>query len=788
MPVPPPLTSFGSGKYSVGDQIAPGRYRATTAMEICSWYIQIGPTGYGGFGAIVDIEASDVAFFGGEYCGTWEPYTPIVSPGAPFGAGSFIVGEEIEPGRYRAVGPSESCYWEPLLGFRPSVGDQETTSVGYLGMTSIGHLGMTIVDIESSYVGFLSHGCGTWSRDLARDIGPVREFSDGTHLIGIDIETGSYRASAYSDDCEWLRLSGFRGFGQDVITRSRTPVVHIDAADTGFHSRGCGEWRPWTPTSFGDGDHRVGIDVLPGRYRAVGASEECSWSVSSLGPEPAASGKASDTDRAPIRLPLTVADIDLSEARFTSDGCGTWSEELTPVATLGEPFGDGTYIVGLDIAPGRYRASDPSASCLWLRLSDFRIFREYNRYGLRDIRSTLGSVWGSTVLGGDISTVVDIQPGDAGFYSEGCGMWSDDLGPTVEPGQPFGDGTFIVGAEVAPGRYRAQTPSDSCYWFRLSDFLGEYGETRHGWVGRRSDRTSIVDIDAEDAGFYSSGCGTWSDDLSPIVTPGQPFPDGTYIVGVDIEPGRYRATDSTNGTEECFWLRLYDFGGTRGAYEGLYAASRGWERIADIDRSDVGFTSRGCGTWSSELTPVRTPGESLGDGVYIVGVDIGPGRYRAHAPGGSCLWARLNGFGGDTSFGYDYSPDTIAYGEADSAIVDIQPTDEGFQTHNCGDWTDQITPVSEPGEPFGTGTYIVGVDIAPGPYRLTLKVDRLCEWTRIGTFTGEFYEYVGSIASGRVLHRYESSVPVTVAILPSDAGFYSRGGCIEWLPADTEPE
>ena len=580
---------------------------------------------------MVDILPSDTGFFS-VGCGNWSgELAPETAPVRDFGDGTYIVGLDIEAGRYRAARYTDGCEWSRLSSF----------SAGYDGLIANG--GRAVVDIEPTDTGFVSDGCGTWSDELAPDTGPVRDFGDGTYIVGLDIEAGRYRAATYTDGCGWSRLSGFGGAAEDLIADGRTVVVEIEPTDTGFVSRGCGEWRPWTLMSFGDGDHRVGIGVFPGRYRASAPSEECSWSVSTLEPEPVASGKESDAARASITLPLTVADIDPSDKRFTSEGCGTWSEVLAPVATLGEPFGDGTYIVGMDIAPGRYRASDPSASCFWLRLSDFRLFFwGYSGYGPRDIRSTVGDVWGTTVLGGDISTVVDIQPGDAGFYSEGCGTWSDDLGPTVEPGQSFDDGTFIVGVEVAPGRYRAQTPSDSCYWFRLSDFLGEYGETRHGWDGRRSDRTSIVDIDAEDAGFYSSGCGTWSDDLSPIVTPGQPFPDGTYIVGVDIEAGRYRATDSTNGTEECFWLRLYDFGGTRGAYEGLYATSMGWDLpIVDVDPSDVGFTSRGCGTWSNDLTPIVTSGEPFGDGLYLVGIDIGPGRYRAETPSDSCYWWRL---------------------------------------------------------------------------------------------------------------------------------------------------
>ena len=168
-----------------------------------------------------------------------------------------------------------------------------------------------------------------------------------------------------------------------------------------------------------------------------------------------------------------------------------------------------------------------------------------------------------------------------------------------------------------------------------------------------------MDIEATDAAFYSSGCGIWSSDLTPIATPSDPFGSGTFIVGIDIAPGRYR---TTTATEDCLWLRLYDFGGIYGAYEGLYATARDRLEIVDIAPTDAGFTSHGCGTWSPDLTPVVTPGQPFGDGTYLVGAEIAPGRYHASDPTGSCHWTRLGSFGSDRYFGYHISDDTLGYG------------------------------------------------------------------------------------------------------------------------------
>jgi hypothetical protein len=761
-------TPFGDGLFIVGAEVAPGRYRATGATEKCAWerwsHLRVPlPTGRT---PVVDILDSDAGFHSSG-CGTWS--TDLTSGGEPareFGDGTHLVEVDIEPGRYRSTAEAGACVWQRVSNFS---GEESA-------LISADH--MLIVDIGPSDAGFSSRGCGTWSADLTSGREQAREFGDGTHLVGPDIDPGRYRRTSEAGGCTWQRLSDFSSEDSGVISAGEARFVSIAPGDTGFQSSGCGDWQPWPTTSFEDGDHRVGIDIPPGRYRATGASEECAWGTGAVTEPGPYAPLAKDGERSPLVLPLTVADIDPTDERLMSQGCGTWSDELAPVVEPGAPFGDGTFIVGLDIAPGRYRAVSPSDSCFWLRLADFRIFG--GKYGSPDIRSTVGGWW-PTVLGGDRSSIVDIKLSDVGFYSSGCGTWSDDLSPTVEPGESFPDGTYVVGDEVAPGRYRAAGRTGSCYWARLDDFNGEFGETGAGWRARRSGPTSVVDIAAEDAGFWSVGCGTWSDDLSPVVAPGDPFPDGTYIVGVDIQPGRYRATGPT---EECLWYRLYDFAGLGGAYEGAYAISIAWQMsVVDIARGDVGLLSMNCGTWSDDLTPIAEPGEPFGDGVYLVGIDIAPGRYRASAPSESCSWARLSGFGGNPSFGYGLSPDIMAYGDEHSAIVDLQPTDTGFLTYDCGTWSSQLTPIAEPGKAFGTGTYVVGLDIAPGRYRATLQPVRWCEWRRISAFTGEDgFEYLGTITS-RHATGSDSQRPiptVIVDILPSDAGFSSRHGCGTW--------
>ncbi|MFL5797305.1 MAG: hypothetical protein ACJ77A_05160 [Actinomycetota bacterium] len=69
----------------------------------------------------------------------------------------------------------------------------------------------------------------------------------------------------------------------------------------------------------------------------------------------------------------------------------------------------------------------------------------------------------------------------------------------------FGDGTYRIGSEVSAGTYRASGGS-GCYWERLSGFGGGMNDIIAN--GGFSPHV-VVTIQASDAGFSSSDCGTW---------------------------------------------------------------------------------------------------------------------------------------------------------------------------------------------------------------------------------------------------------------------------------------
>ena len=599
-------TSFGNGTHIVGEDIAPGTYRAPGGEE-CRWARLSGLGGSGddvlGFNSptsvsqIVTIDSSD-AGFESRGCGQWTRSLPRSSgPPASFGDGTHIVGEDVSPGTYRAPG-GEECRWARLSGFGGGGG-------AILGANAASFVSQ-IATIDSSDAGFESSGCGQWTRSSPRSSGLPASFGDGTHVVGEDISPGTYRASG--DTCYWVRLRDFSGSGIVDAGFGVDSTVTIESTDAGFESRQCGTWTRVNDTSepstsqssngshrstnasFGDGIHRVGTDIAPGTYRAPGG-DTCYWArLSGL------SGEIGDVIANGRFSPNPIVAIASSDIGFETSGCGTWTtasdtsgasasqssnESRSSTSTR---FGDGTHRVGIDIAPGTYRASGDDA-CYWMRLSGFS-----------------GEI-GDVIANGRFNPnpTVTIASSDIGFETSGCGTWttaSGTSGASVSQSSngsrrsanaSFGDGTHRVGTDIAPGTYRAPG-GEWCSWARLSGFGGGADDI----LGFSAPYTAsqIVTIRSSDAGFETSGCGQWTQSSPRSSGPSTSFSEGTYIVGEDIQPGTYHAP----GGAECYWARLSGFGGDGDAILDANAASFVSQTVM-IESSDTGFESHGCGQW-----------------------------------------------------------------------------------------------------------------------------------------------------------------------------------------------
>lgn len=169
---------------------------------------------------------------------------------------------------------------------------------------------------------------------------------------------------------------------------------------------------------------------------------------------------------------------------------------VAPVAPAAPPpaaslsFGSGLKLVGRDIAPGTYR-SVGGGYCYWERISA--------------LYSASRSIIANEI--GDGPWIVTIAATDKAFDSRRCGTWTLDLSPiTKSPTEPFGEGMYFVGKDVAPGTWQSDG-GDVCYWERLSGFSGQLRDIKDNDIVAGP---TVVTIEPGDQGFYSHRCGTWT--------------------------------------------------------------------------------------------------------------------------------------------------------------------------------------------------------------------------------------------------------------------------------------
>lgn len=262
-------------------------------------------------------------------------------------------------------------------------------------------------------------GMAAWTPVAGRtgiDTQPMLTFGDGIHIVGTDIQPGTYRAASFSGSCYWERKSGFGGTIDEIIANSFTTipqVVTIAPSDAGFESDGCGTWTsdlsPITfgPfANFGDGIYIVGTDadIAAGTWRSNDFSGSCYWERKN-----GFGGTLDEIEANSFSTIRQIVTIKSGDMGFESDGCGTWTRDLSPITSSPTaPFGDGIYLVGTDIAAGTWTSrGDFTGFCYWERMSGFS-----------------GEL--SNIIANDFTEatpVVTISGSDTGFTSDGCGTW-----------------------------------------------------------------------------------------------------------------------------------------------------------------------------------------------------------------------------------------------------------------------------------------------------------------------------------------------------------------------------
>lgn len=153
---------------------------------------------------------------------------------------------------------------------------------------------------------------------------------------------------------------------------------------------------------FGDGTYQVGTDIKPETYRTREGSSGCYYERLK-----GFSGEFDDILANGNTNAPAIIEIKPTDAGFTSQGCGTWTKNLSAITDSKTSFDEGAYIVGTDIEPGTYKNSG-SGACYYERLKGFS----------GDFNSIIAN--GNT----EAPTVVTIEATDAGFQSQDCGTWT----------------------------------------------------------------------------------------------------------------------------------------------------------------------------------------------------------------------------------------------------------------------------------------------------------------------------------------------------------------------------
>lgn len=204
--------------------------------------------------------------------------------------------------------------------------------------------------------------------------------------------------------------------------------------------------------------------------------------------EPVAAGPADQTP--PNSGDTTAAPSRTSPPTTTEDDPG--SETTAFAAQVDE----GLAMVGADVVPGLYEARVPEQSegCWWERLEG------------------LDARYADTVAAGEAAAgarvVVEVLDTDEAFRSTGCGPWQPYV-PSDQPAVTIGEGTWLVGTDIAAGRYRSTGPESAageCSWERRLGFSDSFYD-----IAQSDTVTEPVELEIEssDVAFTSRGCGNW---------------------------------------------------------------------------------------------------------------------------------------------------------------------------------------------------------------------------------------------------------------------------------------
>lgn len=156
------------------------------------------------------------------------------------------------------------------------------------------------------------------------------------------------------------------------------------------------------------------------------------------------------------------------------------------------------------------------------------------------------------------------------------------------------------------------------------------------------------------------------------------IPTGDNLVGRSIAPGIYTSTESS-GELGCYWVTYRD---TRMQDIGVSEMHVG-PHVVQIQSTDAVFSSSPeCGGWVAVDTTARLR-PTIGDGDWLVGVDIAPGTYTSNhdAPADSYC-------SGKTSSDMTHEDDSLTGRGYDMSAFTVQEGDVLLSlAGHCGTYT-----------------------------------------------------------------------------------------------------
>ncbi|WEK61208.1 MAG: hypothetical protein P0Y60_00170 [Candidatus Microbacterium colombiense] len=174
-------------------------------------------------------------------------------------------------------------------------------------------------------------------------------------------------------------------------------------AATGSTSAATAKTAAPAPSITRAGTYRVGSGIAAGTYYAS-AQPGCYWERRSSAGSSFSGIIANDYRSTTGRVIVTISKTD----RFfmTNAKCGRWTKL---VGTMASTAGNGTYMVGMHLAPGVYLTTTAKSGCYWEIVSSFG--GTFDEIIENDYVTAAGPQY------------VRIYPDDKGFTSSGCGVW-----------------------------------------------------------------------------------------------------------------------------------------------------------------------------------------------------------------------------------------------------------------------------------------------------------------------------------------------------------------------------